>query len=71
MRVERGLALEEGPQGRSEWRDIDWSTHLHWAQVRGSAVNYVEIGEGPPLVFIHGLAGSWQNWMRCSSDGCV
>ena len=53
-----------GPQGRSEWLDIDWSEHLNWAQVQGSAVNYVDIGEGPPLVFIHGLAGSWQNWLE-------
>src|SRR3954452_18662405 len=53
-----------GPQGRSEWLDIDWSGHLHWAQVCGSAVNYVDIGEGPPLVFIHGLSGSWQNWLE-------
>jgi pimeloyl-ACP methyl ester carboxylesterase len=53
-----------GPQGRSEWLDIDWREHLHWAQVQGRAVNYVDIGEGPPLVFIHGLAGSWQNWLE-------
>src|SRR3954471_21817266 len=53
-----------GPQRRSEWLDIDWSGHLHWAQVCGSAVNYVDIGEGPPLVFIHGLSGSWQNWLE-------
>jgi pimeloyl-ACP methyl ester carboxylesterase len=53
-----------GPQGRSEWLDVDWSEHLHWAQVCGSPVNYVDIGEGPPLVFIHGLSGCWQNWLE-------
>jgi pimeloyl-ACP methyl ester carboxylesterase len=24
----------------------------------------VELGEGPPLVFVHGLSGSWQNWLE-------
>jgi pimeloyl-ACP methyl ester carboxylesterase len=29
-------------------------------------MNYVDIGseDGPPIVFIHGLSGSWQNWLE-------
>src|SRR3954453_12388435 len=53
-----------GPQGRSAWMDVDWREHLRWAPVRGSAVTFVDIGEGPPLVFIHGLSGCWQNWLE-------
>jgi pimeloyl-ACP methyl ester carboxylesterase len=53
-----------GPQGRSAWLDIDWSEHLRWARVHGTAVNYVDMGAGDPLVFIHGLSGSWQNWLE-------
>src|SRR3954453_17457803 len=53
-----------GPQGRSEWLDIDWSEHQRWAEVFGRPVNYVEMGEGPALVFIHGLSGCWQNWLE-------
>ncbi|MCW2966278.1 MAG: alpha/beta hydrolase [Solirubrobacteraceae bacterium] len=53
-----------GPQGRSEWLDIDWSRHLKWASLSQGPLNYVDIGEGPALVFIHGLAGSWQNWLE-------
>ena len=30
----------------------------------GRPVNYVEIGSGPPLLLVHGLAGSWQNWLE-------
>jgi 3-oxoadipate enol-lactonase len=26
------------------------------------AINYVEAGCGPPLVFVHGLGGSWADW---------
>jgi pimeloyl-ACP methyl ester carboxylesterase len=53
-----------GPEGRSEWLDVDWAAHLKWASLPGAAVNYVDIGEGPVLVFIHGLSGCWQNWLE-------
>src|SRR5437763_3892136 len=53
-----------GPDGRSEWMDVDWRSYLHWADVKGRPVNYVDIGEGPALVFIRGLSGSWQNWLE-------
>jgi pimeloyl-ACP methyl ester carboxylesterase len=32
--------------------------------VDGTPVNYIEMGEGPPLLLIHGLSGSWQNWLE-------
>lgn len=53
-----------GPPGRSAWMDIDWREHLRWAWVRGAPVNYVDIGSGPALVFVHGLSGCWQNWLE-------
>ena len=53
-----------GPEARSEWLDVDWQEHLRSAAVDGSRVNYVEMGSGPPLVFVHGLAGCWQNWLE-------
>jgi pimeloyl-ACP methyl ester carboxylesterase len=27
-------------------------------------VNYVEMGEGEPVVLVHGLSGCWQNWLE-------
>ena len=53
-----------GRPGRSEWLDVDWPQHLRSDDVHGARVNYVEMGEGPPVVFIHGLAGCWQNWLE-------
>jgi pimeloyl-ACP methyl ester carboxylesterase len=53
-----------GTPGRSEWLDVDWQQHLHSVVVHGSRINYVEMGAGPPLVFIHGLSGCWQNWLE-------
>jgi len=32
--------------------------------VVGAQVNYIEMGEGSPLVFVHGLSGAWQNWLE-------
>jgi pimeloyl-ACP methyl ester carboxylesterase len=46
-----------------EWLRLDWAEHRHQVEVVGSGVNYVEMGEGPPLVLVHGLSGAWQNWL--------
>jgi pimeloyl-ACP methyl ester carboxylesterase len=58
------VADDYGTRGRAEWLDIDWQRHLRSFTIDGAKVNYVEIGEGPPLVFIHGLSGCWQNWLE-------
>ncbi len=47
-----------------EWLRIDWREHRHEIDVVGARVNYVEMGEGPPLLFIHGLSGAWQNFLE-------
>jgi pimeloyl-ACP methyl ester carboxylesterase len=47
-----------------EWLRIDWREHLREIDIVGAGVNYVEMGEGPPLLFIHGLGGCWQNWLE-------
>jgi pimeloyl-ACP methyl ester carboxylesterase len=45
--------------------DVDWGAHQRFVEIDGLRVNVVEIGSGSPeLVFIHGLAGSWQNWLE-------
>jgi pimeloyl-ACP methyl ester carboxylesterase len=53
-----------GPDGRSAWLDVDWREHQRWVKAGGCPVNVIEVGEGPPIVFIHGLGGSWQNWLE-------
>ena len=44
--------------------DIDWREHLRWVRVRGRWVNLVDIGEGPVVMFVHGISGCWQNWLE-------
>jgi pimeloyl-ACP methyl ester carboxylesterase len=48
-----------------EWLRIDWRQHLREIEVHETLVNYCEMGEaGEPIVFVHGLAGCWQNWLE-------
>jgi pimeloyl-ACP methyl ester carboxylesterase len=54
-----------GPAGRSAWMDVDWREHLRFVEIGGRRVNVVSLGSGEPaIVFVHGLAGSWQNWLE-------
>jgi pimeloyl-ACP methyl ester carboxylesterase len=53
-----------GPQGRSRWLDVDWREHQRWVILDGQPINVIELGEGPPLVFLHGLIGRWTHWME-------
>ena len=47
------------------WWTVDWSSHQRWLDVGGRPVNTIELGSGEPaLVFVHGLSGSWPNWLE-------
>jgi pimeloyl-ACP methyl ester carboxylesterase len=55
---------------RRRWQDVDWRTHQRWQIVEGTPVNTIELGpengdaDAKPLVFVHGLSGSWPNWLE-------
>jgi pimeloyl-ACP methyl ester carboxylesterase len=51
-------------ESRRAWMEVDWREHQRWVTVEGAPINVIEIGEGPPLVFVHGLGGSWPNWLE-------
>jgi pimeloyl-ACP methyl ester carboxylesterase len=57
---------EYGATAQPDWRGIDWREHLRSTEIAGRRVNYVDIGsgDGPPVVFVHGLGGAWQNWLE-------
>ena len=61
-RADGGLRRDGG----SRLARHDWREHSHWAEIEGKRMNYVDVGsgDGPPIVFIHGLSGSWQNWLE-------
>ena len=59
-----GPGSDYGRQGRAEWLDVDWERYQHRIEIDGREANYVDIGEGPALVFAHGLGASWQSWLE-------
>jgi len=55
-----------GATAQPSWREVDWREHLRTIELGGKRVNYVDLGSSdePPIVFVHGLGGSWQNWLE-------
>jgi pimeloyl-ACP methyl ester carboxylesterase len=62
-----------------EWLQIDWRPHLRSVELDTSrlephpgspadpartTVHYTELGEGQPLLLIHGLGGCWETWLE-------
>lgn len=45
------------------WTAIDWPRHLREARVGDQRLAYVDYGEGPVVLLVHGMAGSWQSWL--------
>jgi pimeloyl-ACP methyl ester carboxylesterase len=43
-------------------RDIVQETLQRLHTVSGLEFHYVEAGQGPPLVFVHGVLGDWRTW---------
>jgi pimeloyl-ACP methyl ester carboxylesterase len=60
----RGSSGSRGSSAESDWRRIDWRAHRRWISSEERQIKVVELGDGPPLVFVHGLGGCWQNWLR-------
>ncbi len=48
----------------SSWMHIDWPAMTRRIEVDGRQVSVVDTGgDEPPLLWIHGLGGIWQNWL--------
>jgi pimeloyl-ACP methyl ester carboxylesterase len=66
----RSGVFRPGPDGTyadgddSTWMGIDWPAMTHRLEVEGRGVGVIDTGgDGPTLLFIHGLGGIWQNWL--------
>lgn len=56
--------------GRSDgrWLGVDWQQEIRKIETSSALgrteVEYVDLGAGSPLLLVHGLAGSWRNWLE-------
>jgi pimeloyl-ACP methyl ester carboxylesterase len=53
-----------GRRGDAPWMSVDWQAHQRWETLGGEVINVIDLGKGPPIVWVHGLGGSWQNWLE-------
>jgi pimeloyl-ACP methyl ester carboxylesterase len=48
----------------STWMSVGWPSMTRHLTVEGRRVGVIDTGgDGPPLLFLHGLGGIWQNWL--------
>jgi pimeloyl-ACP methyl ester carboxylesterase len=48
----------------SHWMEVDWPSLSRDLEIDGRSVHVVDTGgDKPPLLFLHGLGGVWQNWL--------
>src|SRR3954451_8374312 len=59
-----GPDSDYGRRGRPPWLDFPWDRHERTMRIDDREVRYVDAGEGPALVLIHGLGASWQSWLE-------
>ena len=46
------------------WMSVDWPSMTRRLEVGGREVSVIDSGgDGPPLLWLHGLGGVWQNWL--------
>ncbi len=61
-------AAPSAERERAPWLQIDWREHQRWVTVEGRSINVIEFGGdesgAQPVVFLHGLSGSWPNWLE-------
>jgi pimeloyl-ACP methyl ester carboxylesterase len=46
------------------WRAIDWPRQARTVQLGADRISYVELGQGAPVLLVHGLGGNWTAWLE-------
>ena len=70
MTTPTGSSTTTNDYGLSDgrWLGIDWSAEIRSIEVSSdlgrTEIEFVDRGTGPALLLVHGLAGSWRNWLE-------
>jgi pimeloyl-ACP methyl ester carboxylesterase len=66
LRAGRRATPDYGATAQPDWREVDFARARRTVQIDGRAVNVIDLGhgDGPPVVLVHGLGGSWKNWLE-------
>ncbi|MHC1563606.1 alpha/beta fold hydrolase [Actinomycetospora sp. C-140] len=54
--------------GNQAWRGAEWRDQLRDAVIAGRRMRYLDVGDGPVLLLVHGLGASWNVWYRAIPD---
>lgn len=67
-REEQRASPDDYGQSDGRWLEIDWRSEIRSIEVDSdlgrTEVEYIDRGSGSPLLLVHGLAGSWRNWLE-------
>jgi pimeloyl-ACP methyl ester carboxylesterase len=51
-------------QPLAPWTRVDWSPYVRDEPIDGRTLRFLDYGDGPALVLVHGLGGTWQGWLE-------
>lgn len=57
------------PRG-STWQAVEWKSYTSAAEIDGCRLRYIDIGDGPPILLVHGLGGNWKFWLENICELC-
>ena len=58
------LAIAAGPVLAADADDVWDRVDHHFASNGDVKIHYATLGQGKPIVFVHGLGGCWRNWLE-------
>jgi pimeloyl-ACP methyl ester carboxylesterase len=63
--IRPGADAEYADGDDSTWMDVDWRSFSRTLEIEGRKLRLIDTGgeSKPPLLWIHGLSGVWQNWL--------
>lgn len=70
------MALEQNGSQRPSvpkgfaWQAVEWKRYISEAEIDDRRLRYIDIGDGPAILLVHGLGGNWKFWLENICDLC-